>query len=222
MKIKAIIFDCDGVILDSNLLKSELFKKVLQKYPKKTVDLFIEFQKKSFGLSRYKLFEIFFTEYHISQSPEEKIEKAISDFGNECKKTYFNCEFTTKAEEVLKYLYEKEVTLFVASGSDELELNSLFELRNIKKYFSKILGSPKTKSNNLKTIINDINKNKIKRENIVFIGDAYADLSASVENNVKFIFMEKYSLDKERVKMHLRPGIDQTIVDMANLQQLLT
>ena len=59
MRMKAVIFDCDGVILDSNNFKTKLFKDVLGDYPSDEVESFSDFQKKSFGLSRYKLFEIF-------------------------------------------------------------------------------------------------------------------------------------------------------------------
>ena len=47
------VFDCDGVILDSNLLKTIAFSKSLPEYPEK-VSKFIDYHKANGGISRYK------------------------------------------------------------------------------------------------------------------------------------------------------------------------
>jgi len=39
-KYSAVVFDCDGVIFDSNGLKTQAFRKVLSSYPNDVVDLF--------------------------------------------------------------------------------------------------------------------------------------------------------------------------------------
>ena len=44
-KYKSLIFDCDGVILNSNKIKTEAFRKILQKYNQNAVDEFINYHK---------------------------------------------------------------------------------------------------------------------------------------------------------------------------------
>ena len=58
-KYKSLIFDCDGVILNSNEIKTEAFRKTLQKYNLDAVDEFIKYHKENGGLSRYIKLENF-------------------------------------------------------------------------------------------------------------------------------------------------------------------
>ena len=51
-----IIFDFDGVILDSNQIKSNAFSNSLIDEDKELVKLFIAFHKKNGGISRFKKF----------------------------------------------------------------------------------------------------------------------------------------------------------------------
>ena len=56
-KTPTLILDCDGVILDSNLLKVEVVRKVLlempQMFPNNKVEAAVESFKSNFGKSRY-------------------------------------------------------------------------------------------------------------------------------------------------------------------------
>ena len=60
IKYDLIILDCDGMIFNSYLLKIEAFRYKLRDFDKKTVFKFIEYIKKNFGSSRYKLIRVFF------------------------------------------------------------------------------------------------------------------------------------------------------------------
>ena len=56
MKIEdyeVLIFDCDGVILDTNKLKVSAFKKVLNEFGISHVQKFLNYFKRNFGRSRY-------------------------------------------------------------------------------------------------------------------------------------------------------------------------
>ena len=57
---KQVIFDCDGVILDSNDIKSNAFARSLVDEDKELVKQFITYHKKNGGVSRFKKFEYFF------------------------------------------------------------------------------------------------------------------------------------------------------------------
>ena len=55
-KYDFFIFDCDGVILNSNNLKSKTFAEALAGEPPDLVAEFVEYHKNNGGISRYKKF----------------------------------------------------------------------------------------------------------------------------------------------------------------------
>ena len=55
-KYKSIIFDCDGVILNSNKIKTESFRKIMIQFDQSAVKEFINYHKNNGGLSRYRKF----------------------------------------------------------------------------------------------------------------------------------------------------------------------
>ena len=57
---KTVFFDCDGVILQSNHIKTKVFREVLESEDKNIVDKFISYHKKNGGISRYKKFDHFY------------------------------------------------------------------------------------------------------------------------------------------------------------------
>ena len=58
-KYKTFIFDCDGVILNSNKIKSKTFKKVTKNFGDKISDQFYNFHIKNGGVSRNEKFKYF-------------------------------------------------------------------------------------------------------------------------------------------------------------------
>ena len=60
-KYKSIIFDCDGVILNSNEIKTASFKKILVQFNRNAVNEFLNYHKNNGGVSRYIKIEYFLT-----------------------------------------------------------------------------------------------------------------------------------------------------------------
>jgi hypothetical protein len=86
-----IIFDCDGVLLDSNLLKIDAFRKTLELngFAPEVVAAGSLWQTKSFGLSRYRLFAEML-DGRFGKPPEVGLEKLLDDFGLLCASGYLS------------------------------------------------------------------------------------------------------------------------------------
>jgi len=189
-KYNTIILDCDGVIFDSNFLKIEAFSKTYDElgFGKTQIDKFINFMKNNFGISRYKFAEYFITEILKKDFDKILYENIIDLYSKKSYELYFEAKFT---KYLLKFIdVYKDKNLFIASGGDEKELNEIFRLRKIDKYFKVIYGSPKKKSK----IVKDIVK---KYKNSLMIGDAKSDMLAAREAEIDFIFMKEYSTNKK-------------------------
>ncbi len=191
------IFDCDGVLLDTNELKINAFIKVLSKnnFSEEVISKFVSYSKDSFGVSRYVKFRMLYKEILKCDYDEALIETMLSEFSKECIKLYRGSVFTPGAVHAVEQL-SLENYLYVASGSDQDELNFVLEQRKISNYFTKIFGSPSSKSKIIKKII-DMHSADDK---FIMIGDAEEDYKSALENGVEFIYMEQYSLANERIQ----------------------
>ena len=61
-RYKTLIFDCDGVILDSNRLKTQAFFEASKRYGKRAATKLVEYHLENGGVSRFKKFEYFFSD----------------------------------------------------------------------------------------------------------------------------------------------------------------
>lgn len=189
-----VILDCDGVIFDSNLLKVEAFRNALVNYPVKTVEAFSKYFKNNFGISRYHHVKVFIEDFLNQKFDEDLYQSILKNYSDSCKVLYSETNYTDSLLEFLQYYKNKK--LYVASGGDEEELNEVFRTKNIHHYFEEILGSPRNKRDLVAEIILQNPKKKI-----LMIGDAKSDFLASQANSIDFIYMNKYSLVNETMRM---------------------
>jgi len=188
MQYKGVILDCDGVILDSNDFKIAAMREALRHYDTMIVNDFIEYFKSNFGKSRKKHLEHFFY-FHLQRPPTPGEEDVIlAEYAKNCVIQYNSCSMCSGAYQFISRT--NDVRLWVASGSDEKELNSVFKQRKIDMFFERILGSPKRKADNVAEIIRSSN---LDTNDICLIGDSLADYEAAYENGIDFIFCSKYS-----------------------------
>ena len=75
-KYKSLIFDCDGVILNSNKIKTDAFRKVLNNFDQNAIDEFIKYHQTNGGISRYIKFEYFLNNI-LPKYEKNKVNKEI-------------------------------------------------------------------------------------------------------------------------------------------------
>ncbi|WP_028981493.1 HAD family hydrolase [Sporocytophaga myxococcoides] len=190
-QIKNIILDCDGVIFDSNKLKTQAFEDTLtfHKVDQENVRSFIDYHKAQGGVSRYIKFEYLIKEIMKVPFDPSFYQSLLEKYSEISQEAYLKSSFTDGCNEFLSKVSSLNIRLFVASGSDEAELNTIFKLRNIDHYFNQIFGSPKTKYEILtKFILPGQNK-----DSFLMIGDAIADMDSSYKAGIKGIAMKQYS-----------------------------
>ena len=183
------VFDCDGVILNSNQLKTEAFARTLEGEPEKYVVEMIAYHKANGGVSRYKKFRHYFEEIHPDKDVEKKIEQAISSFAIIVHNGLMECNYIPGVLDFIKELNEKDLNLFVVSGSDEEELREVFSKRKIISLFSSVYGSPSTKSENMSKVTDIVGK---QSKGILF-GDSKSDMEVAEEFGLDFVFVRGIS-----------------------------
>jgi HAD superfamily hydrolase (TIGR01549 family) len=188
---KTIVFDCDGVILNSNKVKSDAFSKVAKKFGKDEAKKLVSYNKKNGGVSRYLKFQYFINEIlHPNFKADKKItvESLAKQFSNHVVKGLRECELVANLDEFRKST--KSSSWMIISGGDEAELRKVFDIRDLSKFFDRgIFGSPTPK--------NKIFKREIEEGNIVkpalFIGDSKFDYECSKESQIDFVFAYQWT-----------------------------
>lgn len=193
-KFDILIFDCDGIIFDTTILKLKAFQNTLSDFEEVYIDEFTDYFKANFGRSRFKHTRYFIEKILNQPFNEELYEKIIKDFSMESEKIYISADLCSGALELLKKLKDKH--LYVASGSDQIELRKVFKKRNLDQYFQNIFGSPVEKDKLVEKICSmHVNKK------ILMIGDAEADYMAANNSNIDFLFVGRYSVDNKMIKL---------------------
>lgn len=192
--IQVILWDFDGVILDSVPIRDEGYRKVLKDYPNKHVERLLEFQNINGGLSRYVKFRYFYEEILREKITDNKIKKFADKYSDYMVANLINPNLLIK--DTLEFIQTnyKKISMHIVSGSDQNELRYLCSKLQIDHYFKSINGSPTPKI----TLVNKIlSQYKYQRNRIVLIGDSINDFDAAYLNNIKFYGYNNRSINKK-------------------------
>lgn len=183
IKESIIIWDFDGVILNSNEIRNKGFEEVLREFPKNQVDDLMSYHHKNGGLSRYVKFRYFFEKIRGEKITEEEVIIWAKNFSGIVLKLLTDKNLINR--EVISYIrdYYKTKTMHIVSASDQNELRTICSIIEIDKYFKSIHGSPTTKIINVKKLItlNDYNS-----DDVLLIGDSINDRDAAISNDINF------------------------------------
>ena len=178
-----IIFDFDGVIVDSNEVRINGFIRLYQNRYPWAIDEFRRYLRLNSGLSRYKKIEYFYKNILRIEPELIILTKDAEDYSSIVTSDVIKAPFIDGSIDFIK----KNINRFeyaMISSSDQLELIKICMSRDIDKYFTEILGSPIEKNKNIERFIR--NKNAIKSE-IVYVGDTKYDEIAALNSGISFI-----------------------------------
>jgi phosphoglycolate phosphatase-like HAD superfamily hydrolase len=187
-KYNSIVFDCDGVLLNSNKLKSEAFYKAALPYGVEAANALVSYHMKNGGVSRYIKFELFLRDLIPKGALGPSIDELLNVYAVEVRQGLLTCEIAKGLAE----LREKTITSdwFIVSGGDQQELREVFRLRGLTSLFNGgIYGSPSTKDEILESLIVS---DKVSDSGL-FLGDSKYDYLAATKANLDFIFVSDWS-----------------------------
>ena len=189
------IFDCDGVILDSNQLKIDAMRNALLPIITDTnkVNVCVDYFRHNFGRSRFHHVE-FFVEELLQLNEDVKLstkESILQAYSKQCKTLYLSASLTPGFIDFVTGLDGKK---YIASGSEQGELREVFEERGLDAYFNGIFGSPAKKSDLVMDILTTNTAN-----NAVMFGDAVSDFEAAQLNHIDFVAYVPFSNVKDKI-----------------------
>ncbi|MEQ1600758.1 MAG: HAD family hydrolase [Methylophilaceae bacterium] len=187
---KTLVFDCDGVVLDSNRLKTQAYFDVAISFgsnPQQAqaiVDHHVQFG----GISRYPKFEYFLRE--IMQQPVTKasMKFLLDGFAEKIHQGLLHCEIAQNLQALRKSTLDAR--WMIVSGGDQAELRELFSQRALIEMFDGgIFGSP---DNKIAILAREIASGNLLQP-ALFFGDSLYDHQAALSAALDFVFVSAWT-----------------------------
>lgn len=184
-----ILLDCDGVILDSNRVKTHVFYLTAKPFGEAYADKLVQYHQENGGVSRFVKFSYFIDDILPEKLRDAEIHTRLLDsYSSIVYDGLLSCEI----DESLLCLEKTLITtrMAVVSGSEQNELRSVFLERGIDSIFDAgVYGSPRTKFQ----IIADEFFDKCSRDSVLFVGDSRLDYEVASYFNFDFCFISRWS-----------------------------
>lgn len=189
---KSWVFDCDGVLLDSNHVKTEAFRSSVLDYGIDQADQLAAYNVKYGGISRFIKFNYFF-ENILGREPQPgELDAVLDRFSKATTEGMLECDEGEGLRDLL-HAIASDISKIVASGGMQSELHEIFAQRGLGSCFTGIYGSP----DNKETIINRERKNGIIVDPAIYVGDSKYDYEAALRCGLDFVFVSGWSEFKD-------------------------
>jgi beta-phosphoglucomutase len=204
-EVKCVIFDMDGVIINSE----EIHKKAYyETFNSLNVTVSNELYKSFTGSSTINAFQRLVAHFNLDHNPEtlvlDKRERYINFFENDP-----NLHLVEGVKEIIQYLFDKGITLILASSSAMINIDRVFNRFNLNHYFTaKISGADLTASKPHPEIFNKAaTLGNTPKENCCVIEDSDNGVTAANDANI-FVFGYANKLSEGQTLEHADLVID--------------
>jgi len=181
--IKALLFDFDGVILESADIKTNAYRQLFAEEERDKVEDFMKYHSKNTGISRYVKIQYFYENILGIEISNNQKKELINKFSQIVFDQILKASFVKGMPEFLEANY-KQLPLFVVTGTPGDEINLIIKKRDLNIYFKEIHGSPNEKKDIIFDILNRYNWNS---KEVIFFGDAQSDLLAAEATGTVFV-----------------------------------
>lgn len=182
------VFDCDGVVLDSNRIKTEAFRDAVQPYGDALAQAMVDYHVAHGGISRYRKFEHFLTEIVPVGQYGPDLETLLARYATAVAEGLRRCAVMPGIESLR--LATVGARWLIVSGGDQAELRTVFAERGLDAMFDGgIFGSPDTKD---EILAREMAHGTIAAP-ALFLGDSVYDFQAASRAGIDFVFISGWT-----------------------------
>ena len=182
MALTCLIFDCDGVILESVSVKTRAFARLAEPFGPEAAERLLMYHRAHGGVSRYKKFEWLYRAVLGREITRTELEALGRRFAELAFEEVRRCDLVPGVEAVLAR-WKGRTPMYVCSGAPHGELNAILEGRGLHHYFAGVFGSPPAKAELLRDIIRLAG---VDPASAVMVGDSVTDLDAAAAAGTLF------------------------------------
>jgi phosphoglycolate phosphatase-like HAD superfamily hydrolase len=193
MSIKAIVFDFDGTLIDSNQLKYDAYYKLFPSddFHKRIIT---EVLGEIFEESRYAILKEIMRRVNSITGNEYELDNRVRELATEYNVIVVDgakhCKEKPGAKEVLESL-SKKYNLYLNSTTPEISLKDIVKHRKWENCFCDIFGYPNDK---VSVLLEIIRKENIDPDELLVVGDGKSDRDSADKAGSRFFHVFKDGL----------------------------
>lgn len=182
-RFDALIFDFDGVLVESVGVKTQAFASLYAAYGPEIVTQVVDYHIANGGISRHRKFRYFHEALLGVPLSSEEEARLAGEFSLLVEEAVITAPWVAGAREFL-LAHHASLPLFVASGTPEEELKRILDKRSMMPLFQGVHGSPAEKGEILRGIVA---RGNFDPDRVLMIGDAWTDWEGALAANVDFL-----------------------------------
>jgi phosphoglycolate phosphatase-like HAD superfamily hydrolase len=200
-RIRAVVFDFDGVILESADVKTDAFVELYAEHGDEVVGQVRAHHLANLGISRFKKFA-WIAEHVLGRALTEDASAALGQrFADLALAKVLAAPFVPGADAALEALGALGLPMFVASGTPHDELQLIVERRGLRPAFREVHGAPREKPEILRDLLARLG---LTPDQLLFIGDGMSDYKAARAVGTEFLARDTAPLQAEWVRLEVR------------------
>lgn len=180
---KVIIFDFDGVILDSAAIKLQAYLEVYSGEDPKKLRLLVEHAQYHGGVTRRAKFEYYERELFGRSAGAKSLDLLCQRYFDAVYRAVLACPFVEGARELLEQA-ECKARMHVVSGTPNDELNRIVHERGLNRFFRTVRGAPSTKRERFAQIVHE---DGCRPHDALAVGDSMTEFEAARECGIPFL-----------------------------------
>jgi len=179
-EIKSVVFDFDGVLIDSVDLKFDAMKECYADFGEDFADHVLAYHKEH-HTTRYVTAEYVMEKQGISDP--NFVEERAKMYSKLVEDKIVKMPLYPGADSVIMEV-GKRMPIFISTGTPEEEINKILRKKCMRHLFDAVFGSPDKKEQHFEKILKSTG---LPPRNVLFIGDMPSDYHVSQNVKVNFL-----------------------------------
>lgn len=181
--VEAIIFDFDGVILDSAGVKTQAFAHCYAGEDAGRIAAVVDYQQRHGGIGRREKFAHFERSLFGRPADPESLDALCRRFAAFIATAMREVPFIPGAREALERLHGR-LALHLVSGMPEDELQAVLAQRDLLPFFASVAGSPTPKRDAFRRILA---AERLVPDAVLAVGDSTTEFEAARDLGIPFV-----------------------------------